>query len=72
MPMENMGVEKDGEHWLGSGGARDWEGIGSEQGMSSWRMRDRGRRPHLFPGLLRATEPGRGPPISPPGQGLRT
>lgn len=35
-------------------------------------MGDRGRRPHLFPGLLRATEPGRGPPISPPGQGLRT
>lgn len=30
-----QGVEKDGEHWLGSGGARDWEGIGLGQGMGS-------------------------------------
>lgn len=35
-------------------------------------MRDQGSRPHLFPWLLQATEPGLGPPISLPGQGLRT
>lgn len=29
------GVEKDGEHWLESGRARDWERIGSGQGMGS-------------------------------------